>query len=188
MEIQTIPPAQLHAQMQGGAQPEILDVRTPAEYAVAHIAGTTLIPLDKLRPADVAARRNGAAAPLYVVCEKGGRAAKAARQLLDAGIAPVISIQGGTAGWIAAGLPVIRAGGRVISLERQVRIVAGSLVLIGSLLAWLVHPVFIGVPIFVGSGLVFAGATDFCGMGILLGRMPWNRGTHAACPAVPAKA
>jgi rhodanese-related sulfurtransferase len=171
MEIQTIPPAQLHAQMQGGAQPEILDVRTPAEYAVAHIAGTTLIPLDKLRPADVAARRN-----------------EAARQLLDAGIAPVISIQGGTAGWIAAGLPVIRAGGRVISLERQVRIVAGSLVLIGSLLAWLVHPVFIGVPIFVGSGLVFAGATDFCGMGILLGRMPWNRGTHAACPAVPAKA
>jgi hypothetical protein len=63
----------------------------------------------------------------------------------------------------------------MISLERQVRIAAGSLVLIGSALAWWVHPAFIGLAAFVGAGLVFAGATDTCGMGLLLARMPWNR-------------
>jgi len=92
----------------------------------------------------------------------------------------VVSIEGGTAAWIAAGLPVMRPGGRTISLERQVRIVAGSLVLIGSLLAWIVHPAFIGIPLFIGSGLVFAGVTDFCGMGILLSKMPWNQHVQTA--------
>jgi predicted branched-subunit amino acid permease len=62
----------------------------------------------------------------------------------------------------------------VISLERQVRIVAGSLVLIGAVLGWLVHPGFYGLAAFVGAGLVFAGITDFCGMGLLLARLPWN--------------
>ncbi len=63
---------------------------------------------------------------------------------------------------------------KVISLERQVRIVAGSLVLIGVLLGWFVHRGFFGLSAFVGAGLVFAGITDFCGMGLLLAKLPWN--------------
>jgi hypothetical protein len=63
----------------------------------------------------------------------------------------------------------------VISLERQVRIAAGLLVLLGELLGWHVHAVFHAIPVFVGAGLVFAGITDWCGMGLLLARMPWNR-------------
>ena len=72
-------------------------------------------------------------------------------------------------------------GSRVISLERQVRIAAGSLVLLGVALGLLVHPAFIGLAAFVGAGLVFAGVTDWCGMGLLLARMPWNQtaGTYA---------
>jgi rhodanese-related sulfurtransferase len=94
---------------------------------------------------------------------------------MEAGIAPVFSIEGGTAAWISAGLPVERRNVRAIALERQVRIAAGSLVLIGSLLAMFVHLALIAIPIFIGSGLVFAGITDFCGMGMLLARMPWNQ-------------
>jgi len=73
-----------------------------------------------------------------------------------------------------SGLPVVR-GKKAISLERQVRIAAGFLVLLGALLGWLVHPAFIGLSAFIGAGLVFAGVTDTCGMGMLLARMPWNQ-------------
>ena len=73
-----------------------------------------------------------------------------------------------------AGLPVERGSSGVISLERQVRIGAGLLVLIGAMLAWLVHPYFLAIPLFIGAGLVFAGVTDHCGMAMLLAKMPWN--------------
>ena len=83
-----------------------------------------------------------------------------------------------------AGLPVVR-GKKAVSLERQVRIAAGSLVVIGVALGLLVHPVLFGLSGFVGAGLVFAGVTDTCGMGMMLARMPWNRrGTTCAVRAV----
>src|SRR5262249_10075794 len=84
------------------------------------------------------------------------------------------NVEGGTMASAEAGLPIVR-GNQAVSLERQVRIAADSLVLLGGLLAWLVHPAFIGLSLFVGAGLVFAGITDACGMGLLLARMPWNR-------------
>ena len=62
-----------------------------------------------------------------------------------------------------------------MSLERQVRIAAGTLVVLGTVLGLTVHPGFIGLSAFVGAGLIFAGVTDTCGMGLLLARMPWNR-------------
>ena len=73
-----------------------------------------------------------------------------------------------------------RAGRKSIWLERQVRIAAGSLVVLGALLGWLVHPAFVGLSAFVGAGLVFAGVTDTCGMGMVLARMPWNRDQEAS--------
>ena len=83
-------------------------------------------------------------------------------------------MEGGSLACADAGLPLVR-GQAVMSLERQVRIAAGSLVLLGVALAWLVHPALIGISAFVGAGLVFAGVTDTCGMGLILARMPWNR-------------
>ena len=88
---------------------------------------------------------------------------------------PVSCVEGGMAAWEKMGLPVERGPSAVISIERQVRIGAGALVLIGTVLAWIVHPGFIVVPGFVGAGLVFAGITDYCGMGRVLCKMPWNR-------------
>ena len=83
--------------------------------------------------------------------------------------------EGGIEAWIATGHPVRRGERAAMSLERQVRIAAGTLVALGSTAAWLLDPAWIALPAFVGSGLVFAGITDTCGMGLLLARMPWNR-------------
>ena len=101
-------------------------------------------------------------------------AKQACAKFIAAGFTNVVNVEGDTLVWAEAGLPVVR-GKKAISLERQVRIAAGSLVLTGAILGWLVHPAFIGLSAFVGAGLVFAGVTDTCGMGLLLARMPWNQ-------------
>ncbi len=92
---------------------------------------------------------------------------------MSAGFANVVNVEGGTIACVEAGLPVVRDK-KAMSLERQVRIAAGSLTLFGSLLG-LLHPAFLAVPVFVGGGLAFSGITDTCGMAIILARMPWNR-------------
>jgi rhodanese-related sulfurtransferase len=83
-------------------------------------------------------------------------------------------VTGGTVAWEQAGLPVKR-GKKAISLERQVRIAAGFLTLLGAVLGFFVHPYFIGLSAFIGAGLMFAGITDTCGMGMMLAKMPWNQ-------------
>jgi rhodanese-related sulfurtransferase len=184
---QSLPAAAVGRLRAEGKAVDLIDVRTPAEYAGLHAEGARLVPLDKLAPAAVMASRAGPAGePVYVLCQSGARAAKACAAFRAAGYPNVVIVEGGTAAWERAGLPVVRGPGRVISLERQVRIAAGSLVLAGVLLGWLVHPALYGLSAFVGAGLVFAGVTDTCGMGLLLARMPWNRRQPAACEP-PAK-
>ena len=85
-----------------------------------------------------------------------------------------MNVERGTQAWQEAGLPVVR-GKKILSLERQVRIAAGILVLIGAMLGWIIHPAFTGMSAFVGAGLVFSGITDSCAMGMLLAKMPWNQ-------------
>jgi rhodanese-related sulfurtransferase len=128
-----------------------------------------------LDPVALAQTRSGAAdLPLYFICRSGGRGKQACEKLLAAGYASVVNVEGGTSAWAEAGLPVVR-GRKAIALERQVRMVAGSLVLLGALLGWLVHPAFVALSAFVGAGLLYSGLTDTCGMGMLLARMPWNQ-------------
>ena len=122
--------------------------------------------------------RNGTKdGPLYVICHSGGRGEKACERLAQAGYTNVINVEGGTLACEQAGLPLVR-GKKAISLERQVRIAAGTLVVLGAVLGWLVHPAFIGLSAFVGAGLIFAGITDTCGMGMLLTKAPWNKGLN----------
>ena len=120
------------------------------------------------------ARDGSAQEPLYVICRSGGRGRQACEKFLQAGFSNVVNVEGGTTACVEAGLPVVR-GRKAISLERQVRIAAGSLVLLGAVLGWFVHPAFVGLSAFVGAGLMFAGITDTCGMGMILARMPWNQ-------------
>jgi rhodanese-related sulfurtransferase len=189
MSIQTVPPQEVFSRAKSGAPLDIIDVRTPAEFAQVHAQGARSVPLDRLDPAALMASRTGATAdqPLYLICKAGGRAANACEKLQAAGFPNVVSIEGGTAAWEAAGLPVVRGTTRVISLERQVRIAAGSLVLTGILLSWLLHPAFLGLAAFVGAGLIFAGITDWCGMGLLLARMPWNQSQDGKPAAIQCK-
>ena len=172
MNVKTISPRELQRHRQAGKVVDLIDVRTPVEYVEIHVEGARLMPLDTLEPQAIASGRNEE--PLYVICRSGSRAAKAYEKLQAAGVENVLSVEGGTLAWEQAGLPVVR-GQKVISLERQVRIAAGLLVTLGVGLGWLIHPGFLTIAAFVGAGLVFAGMTDTCGMGLMLARMPWNR-------------
>ena len=175
MSIPTISPQALAELCRGNNKIDLIDVRTPAEYREVHVAPARNVPLDRLDPAAVMQARNGSKdEPLYLICRSGSRGRQACEKFLAAGFTNVVNVEGGTLGCVEAGLPVVR-GKKTISLERQVRIAAGSLVLLGVLLGWLVHPALLGLAGFVGAGLVFAGITDTCGMGMLLARMPWNQ-------------
>ena len=160
---------------------EVIDVRTPAEYREVHASIARSEPLERLRPAAVMETRSGDAdQPLYVICKGGSRSVQACRKFLEAGFGNVVNVEGGTAAWEQAGLPVVR-GKKTVSLERQVRIVAGLLVLAGALLSFLnIH--FVWLAAFIGAGLTFAGITDTCGMAMMLAKMPWNQqGGSGSC-------
>jgi rhodanese-related sulfurtransferase len=172
--MRTIPPAELHHRLAQQPDLPVLDVRTPAEFAEVHAPRARNLPLDALKPGELAGQYPPHE-PVYLLCRSGQRAAKAAEKLADAGFAEPIVVEGGTLAWIEANLPVVRGRATAISLERQVRIVAGALVFTGTALGWFVHRGFFVLPAFVGAGLVFAGVTDFCGMGLLLAKMPWNK-------------
>jgi rhodanese-related sulfurtransferase len=171
----SVSPGELNRLITSGRKVELLDVRTPGEFESVHVPGARLIPLDELDAGAFLKQRGEADQPVYVLCQSGGRARKAIEKLQQAGFGGGVLVEGGTQAWIDAGLPVTRDGAGVISLERQVRIAAGSLVLTGVLLAYFVHPGFIALSAFVGAGLVFAGVTDWCGMGLLLVKLPWNQ-------------
>lgn len=176
----SISPRELHRKMTSGEPLALLDVRTPSEYRATHVPGAVLEPLDSLDPARVS-RHFPAEGPLYVLCQSGTRARQAINRLERAGLGRCVLVEGGTAGWVQEGLPVQRQQGFSMSLERQVRIAAGALVLAGTLLGFFWKRFFLGLPAFVGGGLVFAGVTDTCGLAMLLGRMPWNRRGAGSC-------
>jgi rhodanese-related sulfurtransferase len=170
MSISTITATQLAELAQAGPV-VLIDVRTPSEFEEVHVTFARNVPLDQLDPKTLSPDPN---ATLHVVCRSGARGQKACEKLSAAGFANVVNVEGGTLACVEAGLPVVR-GRKTISLERQVRIAAGSFVLLGVCLGWLLHPGFLGLAAFVGGGLVFSGVTDTCGMGMVLAKMPWNR-------------
>lgn len=170
--MKTISPVELQKILATQPDATLLDVRTPVEFAEVHVPEARSIPLDELNPGSLQLQKNE---PVYLLCRSGQRAAKAAEKFSREGFSQPIIVEGGTLAWIDANLPVTRGATKVISLERQVRIAAGSLVLLGVLLGWFVSHWFFLLSGFVGAGLVFAGITDFCGMGLLLAKMPWNK-------------
>lgn len=170
----TISPQKLAQLKSSGARVELIDVRTPAEFQEVHVDFAYNLPLDRLTPE--ALNKSGIGQPtepLYIICRSGSRGKQACEKLATAGWS-VVNVEGGTQAWDSAGLSVVR-GKKTISLERQVRIAAGLMVLAGSVLGYFVHPYWIGLAAFVGAGLTFAGITDTCGMGMILARMPWNQ-------------
>ena len=181
MNVVTISPVMAEERRAEGEGLHFVDVRSPAEYEAVHATGAKLYPLDTLDPKRVAAELGiSAEAPLVLLCAGGNRARKAAEKFYAEGIPHCLVVEGGTKAWEAAGLPVVRGKG-AISIERQVRIGAGTMVLLGVLLGSWVDPLWFFLSGFVGAGLIFAGVTDWCGMGLLLAKMPWNQSKSVAC-------
>lgn len=174
MSYSNISPKQLHEEIRSGKKVTLIDVRTPAEYGEVHVTCAKNVPLDRISTAKHPEIPDHASEPTYVICKSGGRSKMACDKLVAAGYTNIVNVEGGTSACEQAGLPVAR-GKKVMSLERQVRIAAGSLVFIGTLLGAFVSPWLLILPGFVGAGLVFAGVTDTCGMGMMLAKMPWNQ-------------
>jgi rhodanese-related sulfurtransferase len=176
----TIHPQELHRRMTatGAGTGQLLDVRTPGEYAAGHVPGAKLIPLDELDPAVFSRERGGKIEPVYVLCQSGGRARKAIEKLERAGVQGCVLVEGGTQAWLDAGLPVNRGETRVLPLMRQVQIAIGIVSATGAALALAVNSWFALLPLITGCGLLFAGITGYCGLALLLAKMPWNKTTN----------
>jgi rhodanese-related sulfurtransferase len=175
---ETITPNELSRLDQAGSDLILLDVRTPAEFGEVHIEGARLEPLEGLNPQKLAAEFGDQS--VHVICRSGNRAKQAMQKLEAAGCDGAVLLEGGMSRWIAADLPVKR-GEKVMSLERQVRIAAGALVVLGAVLGWVLsNPALHTISAFVGAGLMFAGLTDSCAMGMLIAKMPWNQRVRSA--------
>jgi rhodanese-related sulfurtransferase len=172
------------AELERSAGIKLLDVRSPAEFEAVHIPGSYNVPLDRLLEHRQELR--GLEQPMVLVCRSGARARQAELLLREIGLWQLSVLDGGLQAWERAGLELVR-GRQRWSLERQVRAIAGSLVLLGTLGSLLIWPPLIFLAVFVGAGLLFAGLTDTCLMGMLLSRLPYNRGATCDLPRVLAQ-
>ncbi|MCX5678576.1 MAG: MBL fold metallo-hydrolase [Candidatus Omnitrophica bacterium] len=156
---------------------KLLDVRSALEFNEMHIKDSVNIPIDM-----ISAKLNEIGRPgqsYIVLCRTGNRSPMAADMLIQSGLSSVRVMDGGITKWQKDKLAVIKGAGG-ISLERQVRIGAGSLVLTGILLSVLVNPWFLAISLFVACGLIYAGLTDNCMMGMLLMKLPYNKKLYKA--------
>lgn len=152
----------------------LVDVREAAEYATERIPGAKLHSLSQFDPSQI---RAATGQKLVLYCQSGNRSAKAAKQCFDAGFNSVIHLRGGIATWKNAGYAIEKSQNAPISLFRQIQIVAGFLVSLGTVLGLFVSPNFLILSGFVGAGLMFAGITNTCAMGLLLAKLPYNQRT-----------
>jgi rhodanese-related sulfurtransferase len=150
----------------------LIDVREYPEFAAGHLEGSELVPLATVAKASAPWDRD---APLLLVCRSGRRAEQARQQLAGLGFKDLAVLEGGIERWSAQGKPLITLDRRPWSMERQVRIAAGSLILLTMVLAFTLSRYFLLGTAFVGAGLVFADVSDICMMATVLGALPWNR-------------
>jgi len=174
-------PQRLHEAKRNGRYAPVLDVRCSAEYRAGHVPGSQLMPIDSLS-ADTLAQTCkrpslGREETLYIACHAGPRALQAAERLQRSGFKNLALIEGGTRRWEQLGLPLERCG-KALSLERQVQIVVGSLLVLKVLLGFSVRELFFALTAMLGIGLIITGTTRWCGMARLIARLPWNRNTN----------
>ena len=171
MKIEIIKPENARHLLGQGAR--LVDIRAPDEFARSRITGAVNIPLDQLETLPATDQ------PVIFQCRSGVRTTSHAQRLAATAKGPCYILEGGIDGWRSCGLPVEANPGQPIEIMRQVQMAAGALVLAGLLLGLLVAPPFFAITAFVGGGLIFAGASGWCGMATLLRSMPWNRQMRA---------
>jgi rhodanese-related sulfurtransferase len=174
MTMALITPAEARRRLNEGSA-VLIDIREPMEHAREAIPGAKLCPLSRLDSATLSALAGRNAPAIIFHCQGGRRTQDNADRLQACSMPQAYMLEGGLAGWKSAGYPTRVDRTQPIELQRQVQIAAGSLILLGVLLSWLVSPFFVALSAFVGGGLVFAGISGWCGMAHLLAVLPWNR-------------
>lgn len=172
----TLDAVTLRELIDSGRAPRLLDVRTPAEFETVHIPGAYNVPLDLLKE-HREELRNHLDEDVVLICRSGARATQAEQALAGVGLPNLKVLNGGMLAWQAANAPT-KQGAPRWDLERQVRLVAGSIVL-ASVLGSVFVPGLKWVAGFIGAGLTFAALTNTCAMGMMLSKLPYNRG--ASC-------
>lgn len=176
-------PAALQHLIKTGKAPRLLDVRTPGEFQTSHIPGAYNVPLDTLREHRGELRRH-LDEDVVLICRSGARASQAEQALAEVGLPHLRVLDGGMMAWEASGAPVNRGPERW-ELERQVRLIAGSVVLVSGVVGFFVPGVhLIGTAI--GAGLTFAAVSNTCAMGMMLSKLPYNRGPRTDIRTVVA--
>ena len=168
-------PRDVAARLQSG-RAVLVDIREPDEFAREHLPGAVSAPMSAFEQAHIGIEPGR---DVIFMCRSGARTGAHCDRLAARVTGQAFVLEGGLNGWKAADLPAAVDRKAPLELMRQVQIIAGSLVVIGALLAWLVHPAWIALSAFVGAGLFMAGATGVCGMARMLMLAPWNR-TRAA--------
>lgn len=162
---------QLQESLDRGERFQLIDVRSPEEYAEGHIPCAVNMPMEQVESRLDDIHHHD---PVVLVCQSGNRA-----EITGSLLAPhrndLVLLEGGTSAWTAAGGPVVATTANRLPLMRQVQLVVGPLALIGALLAVVVDVRWAILPGLIGAGLTMAGATGFCGMAALLRKMPWNK-------------
>ena len=161
----------------------IIDLRTPAEVEGECLGGCVSLPVQELNESSFAqalASAENQQGPVYLLCQSGRRAQMAVDKLQGKTDRELIIIEGGLNACKQIGVTTEGSGRQIMSLERQVRIAAGALVVLGVILGSTIAPAFYGISAFVGAGLMFAGITDTCGMAMMLAAMPWNKASKGA--------
>lgn len=171
----SITPEKLHALAASGTPVELIDVRTPAEFRAMHASIARSVPLESLDPRAAMSSRRHPGEPLYVICKSGRRGEQACAAFTAAGYGDeVVNVEGGTMGWAAAGLPLVK-GRWMLPLDRQVQTTVGVTVLLACGLGAYVNAWWYLLAAYCGLGLLFAGVTGYCPLAALIALMPWNQ-------------
>ncbi|TVR44181.1 MAG: DUF2892 domain-containing protein [Planctomycetota bacterium] len=190
MPIHHISPAELESRREKGESFDLIDVRSPGEFARIHAVGARNLPLNTFDAAQVLAQRDMDAPPIAVICHSGQRAAQAAGRMEAAGCEQLLLVEGGTQAWQRAQLPVVRGKGS-LPLDRQMQMVVGVFILLGVVLGYTVSEWWYLLSAAVGLGLFNAGLTGICPLAMVLAAMPWNRScagaTSCSVPQPPAQ-
>lgn len=169
--IEQISPGKLQSMLgEDSKSIQLLDVRTPLEFDSVHLSEAKNLPLSELTQKDPGIEKDR---PLVIICRSGTRAGRAATLLSSYGFNSLV-LEGGMLAWQKSRFPVIE-GKKRLSLERQVQLTIGLILLTSVLSGFLFSKYFFILPAFIGAGLTFAGLTGNCGLAILLARAPWNK-------------
>lgn len=182
--VRTVDVATLKRWMDAG-EVVVVDVREPAEHAAENIHGALLMPVGQVAKQKLHVEQGK---KLVIHCRSGKRGGMACEKLLleDPNL-EVYNLDGGISAWAEAGHHVVRSGSRVLPLDRQVQLTIGLLLLLVSVLGYLFSPAWFLLTGLVGVGLSIAGLTGFCGLALLIAKMPWNQKAASLAPSCCAR-